>query len=127
MESIAATKLTLSTMQEASKTMKKELKTLNMDKIEDQIDDMAEHMEEFEELNEMMSRSWGVPLDVDEDDLDAELAGLDEELFEEEAETEALPDYLRATETSLPKVPTKRNSVQNDDEELEKLRKAEAM
>lgn len=130
MESLQTTKQTLGTMKEASKQMKKELKTLNMDKIEDQIDDMAEHMEEFEELNEMMSRSWGVPLDVDEDDLDAELAGLDEELFEEEQESAALPDYLKAGETSLPKVPSANvpsaKAPLTDEEQLDKLRNAEA-
>lgn len=126
LESIQATKQTIGTMKEASKNMKKELKSINMTKLEAEIDDMADYMEEFEELNETMSRSWGVPADVDETDLDAELAGLDDEVFEEESEQ--VPDYLKSVPSaSTAALPNKAAAaVDEDEQELDRLKSAVA-
>ena len=50
------------------------------------------------EINEIMGRSYGVPDDLDEADLDAELMGLEEEL-----ESAGMAEETSATgETSLP-------------------------
>ena len=97
-DTMKTTKDTIKAMQVGAKEMKKELKTLDIDKIEDLQDDFQDYMEEFEEMNEVMGRAWGVPNDVDETDLDAELAGLDEEILLEEeqgAGEVTLPDYLK--------------------------------
>jgi charged multivesicular body protein 5 len=102
-ESMKTTTQTVAAMKEGAKSMKKEFKSINIDKIEDVQDDLADLMLDAEEINEVMGRAWGVPDDVYEDDLDAELAALDEEQFEME-ETDALPDYLKAA-PDMPAVP----------------------
>lgn len=48
--------------------------------MQDLQDDLADLMADAEEINEVMSRSYGVGMDVDDADLDEELAGLDDEL-----------------------------------------------
>ena len=55
------------------------MKDLDMDELEDLRDDMEDMKFESEEINEMMNMDFGC--DIDEDELDDELAELDEELF----------------------------------------------
>ena len=55
------------------------MKDINLDELEDLRDDMEDMKYESEEINEMMNMDFG--LDVDEDELDEELAELDDEMF----------------------------------------------
>merc|ERR1719499_106978 len=66
-------------MKAGLKDMKKEYKKVNIDKIEDMQDDLEDMMEQANEIQEVMGRSYGVP-DIDEDDLEAELEALGDEL-----------------------------------------------
>ena len=92
-------------MKESAKTLKQQFKKIDVDKVEDLQDDLADLMEDSEEINEIMGRSYGLPDDVDEDDLDAELEGLDDlDLEDEEGEEDAVPDYLKSS--SMPSAPT---------------------
>lgn len=50
-----------------------------MDELEDLRDDMEEMKQESEEVNEMLNMDFGC--DIDEDELDQELAELDDEMF----------------------------------------------
>jgi charged multivesicular body protein 5 len=72
-------------------------------KIEDLQDDLADLMLDADEVNEVMGRAYGLPDDVYEEDLDAELAALDEDEFAVE-EHEEVPDYLKASE--MPSAPS---------------------
>jgi charged multivesicular body protein 5 len=89
-------------MRTASKEMKKTIKVMNIDKVEDLRDDMEDLMMESNEIQEVLSRSYGLPDGVDEADLEAELDGLSGELFE--AETQ--PSYLDS-------LPSTANTVSN--------------
>ena len=60
-------------------------------------------MLDAEEVNEVMGRAYGLPDDIDEGDLDAELAALDEDEFAVE-EHEEVPAYLQAT--AMPSAPS---------------------
>ena len=72
-------------MKAASKDLKKAYKKINIDKIEKMQDDMFDLMADAEEINEMMSRSYTTPDYIDEDDLDAELAALGDDLAVEDS------------------------------------------
>ena len=78
--------------------------------VEDIMDDLQDAMQDAAEINEMISRSYGVETEVDDDVLEAELAGLDEE-FASDAElivTSGPPAYLddtAAVVVELPSVP----------------------
>lgn len=89
--------------QELKRTMKKDL---NIDDVEDLADDMAEMMDEFNEINEALASNFATPDDIDEADLDAELELLEDEMFEEEAEAAAeyTPSYLQTE--NMPATPT---------------------
>ena len=55
------------------------MKDINLDELEDLKDDMEEMQFESEEINEALNMDFGC--DVDEDELDEELAELDDEMF----------------------------------------------
>jgi charged multivesicular body protein 5 len=67
-------------MKGAAETIKGEMKKMKIDDIEKLQDTMQDLYDDMEEINDVMGRQYGVSEDIDEDDLDAELAGLDDEL-----------------------------------------------
>merc|ERR1719484_496127 len=91
-------------MKAASKTLKTEFKKVDIDQIEDVQDDLVDMMEDQDALG----RSYGIGDDVDEADLDAELACLDDELGMDELGLEdSTPSYLQpADPAALPEQPT---------------------
>merc|ERR1712000_727740 len=86
-------------MKQANVQMKKQFKQINIDSVEDLYDDMAELMEENDMIQEAMSRSFSTPEDLDENELEAELDALGDELLMGEDE-EQIPSYLM--ESSVP-------------------------
>jgi charged multivesicular body protein 5 len=62
------------------KEMKKEFKKVNLDEIENVQDQLEDMMEEANEIQETLGRSYGMPEDIDEDDLEAELDALGDDL-----------------------------------------------
>jgi len=77
-------------MQAASKQLKVEHTKIDLGAIEDMQDDLGDMFEDMDEINDLMGRSYGTPDGLDEDDLEAELAGLDFEELEGEFETETV-------------------------------------
>ncbi|KAF1333509.1 Charged multivesicular body protein 5, partial [Globisporangium splendens] len=101
---------TVAAMKSAVVQLKTETKKINIDELEDVQDDMADLLEDMNEIQEIMGRSYGIGADVDESELEAELAGLEEEWAEEETEAaaaEAAPSYLApAQQHNLPAAPS---------------------
>jgi charged multivesicular body protein 5 len=99
-------------MKAASAEMKHTMKhELNITDVDELADDMAEMMDEFNEINEALASNWATPADIDEADLEAELDMLADELEEEETLLEnstTLPSYLQQQQdtTSMPSIPT---------------------
>ncbi|KAI8641151.1 Snf7 family [Parasitella parasitica] len=91
---------TMDAMQTANKEMKKQYKNVNLDKIDQLQDEMEDLMEQANEVQETLGRSYNLPDDIDEDDLEAELDALGDDLDFEEEET---PSYLQEDELELPK------------------------
>ncbi len=106
-ESAKANVQTVAAMKAANTQLKAVMKKdLNIDDIEDMADDMAEMMEDFNEINEALGRNFATPEGLDEEDLEAELDMLEDEL-EQEAEAvgaDATPSYLQTN--ALPTIPT---------------------
>ncbi|KAF0468028.1 putative SNF7 family protein, charged multivesicular body protein 5 [Gigaspora margarita] len=85
---------TVDAMQIANKEMQKQYKKIDINKIESVQDDMEDLLEQANEIQETLGRTYGLPEDIDEEELEAELEALDDELnFEEEEE----PSYLQET------------------------------
>ena len=81
-ESIASTIDTMAALKEATAVQQAEMKKLDMNKMEDLFDDLADMMADQEEIQEVMSRSYQV--EYDESALLDELAELDEEIVNEQ-------------------------------------------
>ncbi|KAJ0400189.1 hypothetical protein ATCC90586_009325 [Pythium insidiosum] len=99
---------TVSAMKSAAVQLKAETKKINLNELEDMQDDMADLLEDMNEIQEIMGRSYGIGTDIDESELEAELEGLEEEWAEEEAnavEADATPSYLAPTH-ELPAAPS---------------------
>lgn len=107
-ESAKATVSTVAAMKAANaelkRTMKHELKIEDVDEL---AEDMAEMMDEFNEINEALATNFSTPNDIDEADLEAELDMLADELEGDEllGVTDAVPSYLQES-TTMPPTPT---------------------
>src|ERR1700754_4164484 len=88
---------TVDAMKTTNKALKQQYGKINIDKIEQMQDEMADLMEIGNEINESISRAYDVPEDVDEAELDAELEALGEDMmFEQEAGLgEGVPSFLQ--------------------------------
>ncbi|MCJ1235581.1 hypothetical protein MMC14_003552 [Varicellaria rhodocarpa] len=71
---------TVDAMKSTNKTLKKQYGKIDIDKIERLQDEMQDLMEAGNEIQETLGRSYDVPEDVDEAELDAELEALGEEV-----------------------------------------------
>ncbi|PWA02851.1 hypothetical protein BB558_000999 [Smittium angustum] len=86
---------TIKTMEETNKVMKKQYKNVDIEKIYKLQDEMADIMDEANEIQELMGRSYNLPENIDEHDLDAELEALETEwTYEQENKVENNPSYL---------------------------------
>nr|CAD7201173.1 unnamed protein product [Timema douglasi] len=94
------------------KQMQKEFKKINIDEIEDIQDDMSDMLDQADEIQEAMGRSYGMP-EVDEDDLEAELDALGDDLGLEEDSSDYLDDVVKAP--SAPDREPGADSVRNKD------------
>jgi len=98
---------TVDAMQQANKEMKKQYKNVNLDKLDRLQDEMEDLMEQANEVQESLGRSYNLPDDIDEADLEAELDALGDDLNFEEEE---VPSYLQGDV----EVPTGLNSENAD-------------
>lgn len=102
MESVKDTQNVVAALKAASVQVKAEHKKIDINQIEDMQDDLEDMFEDMNEINEIMGRTYGVPDGIDEDELDAELAGLEEE-FESTSLTEAAPAVKTQNAAQVPK------------------------
>uniref|UniRef100_A0ABM0MEE9 Charged multivesicular body protein 5 n=1 Tax=Saccoglossus kowalevskii TaxID=10224 RepID=A0ABM0MEE9_SACKO len=79
-QTLKDTKMTVDAMKMGVKEMKKEYKKVNLDQIEDLQDDMEDMLEQANEVQETLGRSYGMP-ELDEDELEAELDALGDEIL----------------------------------------------
>lgn len=79
-DNLRNTMATVDAMKSANKEIKKQYGKVNIDKIEQLQDEMTDLLDMSQELQDTMSRNYAVPDDVDEEELDAELEALGEEM-----------------------------------------------
>merc|ERR1739847_245392 len=93
-QSLKDTKTTVNAMKLGVKEMKKEFKNVNIDQIEDLQDDLADMLEDANEVQEALGRTYGMP-EIDEADLEAELDALGDD-FALDDDTSYLDDAMKA-------------------------------
>lgn len=97
---IKETTVTVNAMKAAQKELKAGMKSFKIDDIEDLHDDMGDLLEDADEINEIMGRSYGVPEEIDENDLLDELNALEDDALAEEVSDE-VPSYLVNAATAV--------------------------
>ncbi|KAF7970783.1 hypothetical protein HWV62_10455 [Athelia sp. TMB] len=97
-DNLRNTMATVEAMKVANKEMRKQYGKIDIDKIENMHYDMEDLIEQANEIQESLGRSYAVPDEIDEADLEAELDALQ---FEEEeegtsylADLNAVPDFV---------------------------------
>lgn len=86
---------TVDAMKSTNKTLRQQYGKIDIDKIERMQDEMQDLMEMGNDIQESMSRSYDVPEDVDEAELDAELEALGEEVeFESSLGVGETPGFM---------------------------------
>ena len=122
-QSMRDTKTTVSAMQLGLKEMKKEFKKMDLNKIEDLQDDLADYLEQSNEIQDLMSRTYGMP-EVDEYELEAELEALGEDLALDTDSSYLDTPAVPSREPGVDTVPTNANGIQVDEFGLPKLPQA---
>ena len=103
-ESMKNTMTTVEAMKDANKVMKQQFKKVDINKVEEVQFDMEDMLDQANELQEIMGRSFGVGEEIDEDMLDAELEALNDEDLLNEGEASGEPSYLDEMNEKLPEV-----------------------
>jgi charged multivesicular body protein 5 len=95
-DNLKNTMTTVDAMKTTTKELRKQYGKVNIDKIEKLQDEMADLMDMGNDIQESISRSYDVPEEVDEDELDAELEALGDEVDFEGSMGEAsgMPSYM---------------------------------
>ncbi len=85
---------TVDVMKQTNKSLKQQYGKINIDKIERMQDEMADLMDMGNDIQESISRSYDIPEEVDEAELDAELEALGNEVELESYGAEATPSFM---------------------------------
>jgi charged multivesicular body protein 5 len=93
-DNLKNTMITVDAMKTTTKELKKQYGKINVDKIERLQDEMADLMDLGNDIQESISRSYDIPEDVDEEELDAELEALGEEVALDGHGESELPAFL---------------------------------
>jgi len=93
------TQSTVVAMRDASKSMKKEFKKINIDQIDDLQDELADMLEQADEVQEALGRTYNTP-EIDEDELQAELDALGDEIALDD-DTSYLDDVVKAPDAPI--------------------------
>ncbi|KAL0949297.1 hypothetical protein HGRIS_009374 [Hohenbuehelia grisea] len=114
-ENLRNTMATVDAMQRANKEIKKQYGKIDIDKIESIHYDMEDLLEQANEIQESLGRSYAVPDEIDEADLEAELDALQ---FEEEEEGTSylsdlskVPDFIDESPVELNETPENKEAV----------------
>jgi len=93
-DNLKNTMITVDAMKTTTKELKKQYGKINVDKIERLQDEMADLMDMGNDIQDSISRSYDIPEDVDEEELDAELEALGEEVALEGHGESELPAFM---------------------------------
>lgn len=133
---------TITAMKHANTAMKKQFKenkkVLDIDNIEKMTDEMSDLMDQANEINEVLSASYGLPDDIDDEELMGELDALELDLATESelspdmyenntSETGAkLPSYLAEPDPlpEVPLIPGEQNGARTEQESVPQAQEA---
>ncbi|PZC83228.1 charged multivesicular body protein 4b [Helicoverpa armigera] len=111
----------LNTMRDAANAMKLAHKDIDVDKVHDIMDDIAEQHDISREITDAISNNVAFPNDIDEDELEKELEELEQEDLDKEmlginVPTDKLPDVPTSELVHDKPKPSKSKQAEDDDE-----------
>ncbi|SBS88937.1 SNF7 family protein [Plasmodium malariae] len=74
---------TCKALQNTSKVLKKNIKKVNISKIEKLQDDLYDYIEDTKEIGAILSSSYEIPMELDENEIDAELSLIEDSILDE--------------------------------------------
>lgn len=114
-DNLRNTMATVDAMQIANKEMRKQYGKIDIDKIENMHYDMEDLLEQANEIQETLGRSYAVPDEIDEADLEAELDALALEEEEEGtsylADLNKVPDFIDEPPVEVPEAPERPEAI----------------
>ncbi|KAI4526589.1 vacuolar protein sorting-associated protein 60 [Schizophyllum commune Tattone D] len=115
-ENLRNTMATVDAMKMANKEMRKQYGKIDIDKIENVQFEMEDLIEQANEIQESLGRSYAVPDELDEADLEAELDALalegpDEEETSYLADLNKAPDFIDEAPVEVPETPQHAEAV----------------
>uniref|UniRef100_A0A2A4JXJ1 Charged multivesicular body protein 4b n=1 Tax=Heliothis virescens TaxID=7102 RepID=A0A2A4JXJ1_HELVI len=111
----------LNTMRDAANAMKLAHKDIDVDKVHDIMDDIAEQHDISREITDAISNNVAFPNDIDEDELEKELEELEQEDLDKEmlginVPTDKLPDVPTSELVHDKPKPSKSKQTEDEDE-----------
>ncbi|KDR83902.1 hypothetical protein GALMADRAFT_236383 [Galerina marginata CBS 339.88] len=114
-DNLRNTMATVDAMQLANKEMRKQYGKIDIDKIENIHYDMEDLLEQANEIQETLGRSYAVPDEIDEADLEAELDALALEEEEEGpsylADLNKVPDFIDEAPVEMGETPARQEAI----------------
>ncbi|XP_023025080.1 vacuolar protein sorting 60 [Leptinotarsa decemlineata] len=110
-QALKDTHTTVIAMKDGMKQMKKEFKKINIDDIDDVQDELADMLEQADEVQEALGRTYNTP-EIDDDELAAELDALGDEMNLDDDQS-YLDDVLKAPEAPSTKPDSERDTNKN--------------
>ncbi|KAH0587817.1 Charged multivesicular body protein 5 [Termitomyces sp. J132] len=114
-DNLRNTMATVDAMQIANKEMRKQYGKIDVDKIENMQYEMEDTIEQANEVQEMLGRSYAVPDELDDADLEAELDALALEEEEEGAsylaDLNKVPDFIDEPPVEVGETPARHEAV----------------
>ncbi|CAH1119247.1 unnamed protein product [Phaedon cochleariae] len=111
-QTLKDTQITVVAMKDGVKQMKTEFKKINLEDIDDIQDELADMLEQADEVQQALGSTYNTP-DLDEDDLAAELDALGEEIGLDDDQS-YLDDVLKAPEAPSTKPEAGQERVNKD-------------
>ncbi|CAD2099832.1 vacuolar-sorting protein SNF7, putative [Plasmodium vinckei brucechwatti] len=91
---------TCKALEQSSKVLKKNIKKVNINKIEKLQDDLYDCIEDAKEIGEILSSTYDIPINLDEDEIDAELSLIEDNILDENVE-ENITSYLENNDEEI--------------------------
>ncbi|XP_060526677.1 charged multivesicular body protein 5 [Cylas formicarius] len=111
-QTLKDTHTTVVAMRDGMKQMKKEFKKINIEDIDDVQDELADMLEQADEVQEALGRTYNTP-EVDDDELAAELDALGDEIALDDDQS-YLDDVLKAPEAPSNKPEADKSKTNKD-------------
>ncbi|KAF8165487.1 vacuolar protein sorting-associated protein 60 [Crassisporium funariophilum] len=114
-ENLRNTMATVDAMQVANRELRKQYGKIDIDKIENIHYDMEDLLEQANEIQESLGRSYAVPDEIDEAELEAELDALELEVEEEGpsylADLNKVPDFIDEPPVEMGETPHRQEAT----------------